>query len=244
MNNNIKIFIYSKEKESIKKLIENFENEDSFKEYYKNLGFTSDTIKALLYWKKDIDSYLEIIKNSNILEDGEYINIGNVSFKTIWTPGHTPGHLCLYSEKNNIIICGDHILPTITPNLSYFMERNPLSDYLESLRKIEKLNISLALPGHEYIFNNVHKRIMEIREHHNKRLKEILAILKDKELDAYQIASKMEWKLNTTWESVDHFQKYLAIGETLSHITYLEKEGLIEKSLRPDGKITFKRKHT
>lgn len=243
MNDNLKIFIYSKEKESIKKLIENFENEELFKEYYKSLGFTADMLKSLLYWRKDINSYLEIIKSSNTLEEGEHINIGDVSFKVIWTPGHTPGHLCLYSEKNNIIICGDHILPTITPNLSYFMERNPLLDYLNSLRKIEKLNISLVLPGHEYIFNDAYKRIREIREHHNKRLEEILTILKDKELDAYQIASKIEWKLNTTWESADPFQKYLAIGETLSHIIYLEKEGLIEKSLRPDGRITFKRKY-
>lgn len=93
---------------------------------------------------------------------------------------------------------------------------------------------------HEYIFNDVYKRIREIREHHNKRLEEILTILKDKELDAYQIASKIEWKLNTTWELADPFQKYLAIGETLSHIIYLEKEGLIEKSLRPDGRIILK----
>ncbi len=241
INKNLKIFIHAKEKDTIKKMIKDFENENMLKEYHKNLGFPNNTLKALLYWKKDLDSYLEIIKNSETLNEEEYINIGNLSFKVLWTPGHTPGHICLYLEKNNILLSGDHILPTITPNLSFFIEGDPLLDYLNSLRKIEQLNPSLILPGHEHIFNNVNKRIVEIRKHHEERLREILRILENKELNAYQIASNIEWKLGSmTWDSIDYFQKYLAISETLSHLIYLENKGLIEKTTKPDNTITFK----
>jgi hypothetical protein len=40
-------------------------------------------------------------------------------------------------------------------------------------------------------------------------------------------------------ELIDPLKKYLGIGETLSHITYLEKEGLIEKSFK-SGRIILK----
>jgi len=37
------------------------------------------------------------------------LGVGNLSLKIIYTPGHTPGSVCLYCEKENIIFTGDTI---------------------------------------------------------------------------------------------------------------------------------------
>ncbi|GAI37601.1 unnamed protein product, partial [marine sediment metagenome] len=72
-----------------------------------------------------------------ILKEGDAISIGDYLFKCIETPGHTPGHMCLYEPDKKIFISGDHILSDITPNISLFSnEENPLKEYLISLDKV------------------------------------------------------------------------------------------------------------
>ena len=39
--------------------------------------------------------------------DGEEIKVGEYSFKVIHTPGHTPGSICLYCEKEKLMFTGD-----------------------------------------------------------------------------------------------------------------------------------------
>lgn len=41
------------------------------------------------------------------LEDGEEIRVGNVGFRVIHTPGHTPGGCCFFFEKERQLITGD-----------------------------------------------------------------------------------------------------------------------------------------
>ena len=50
------------------------------------------------------------------VNDGDVLEYGGYKFRVIETPGHTPGHMCLYDEANRRLICGDHILGLITPN--------------------------------------------------------------------------------------------------------------------------------
>lgn len=41
------------------------------------------------------------------LTDGEIVHFGNSELKVIAVPGHSPGGLCFYSEKDNLLIAGD-----------------------------------------------------------------------------------------------------------------------------------------
>jgi len=41
------------------------------------------------------------------LKDGEKVNFGSESLEVIETPGHTPGSVCFYSAKNNLLFSGD-----------------------------------------------------------------------------------------------------------------------------------------
>ena len=43
------------------------------------------------------------------LNQEDIITFGESSFNILFTPGHSPGHICLYNKKNNIIISGDLI---------------------------------------------------------------------------------------------------------------------------------------
>ena len=67
------------------------------------------------------------------VREGDVLHYGGYDLQAVLTPGHTPGHMCLYDAGKKLLFCGDHILGTITPNITIELSaENPLRDYLES----------------------------------------------------------------------------------------------------------------
>ncbi len=166
----------------------------------------------------------------HILGDGDPLEFGDYHFRCIQTPGHSPGHLCLYERGKKILVSGDHLLLEITPNISVWYEgRNPLKEYLASLEKIYPLDVSLVLPGHGSLFTDHRKRIEELKVHHKERNEETLSILDGHRMDGYRISSLMKWDVEIgSWEKFPSQQKLFATGETLAHLTFLEAEGKVK----------------
>lgn len=167
----------------------------------------------------------------HILADGNRIDVGEYGFECVETPGHTLGHICLYEPGHRLLIAGDHILGDITPNIQCWSDtENPLRHYLESLDKVRRLAVDMVLPGHRSLFPNCTQRILELEKHHEQRLYEVQKILDDTPLTAYAVASRMTWDIRGTWEKFPVAQKWFATGEALSHLRYLEEEGIIRRA--------------
>lgn len=174
----------------------------------------------------------EYLFDADTVSDGDTFQIGDHTFRCLWTPGHTPGHTCLYMEKEKILFCGDHILFDITPNITMWRGvEDSLGNYLESLKKIKALDIRLALPAHRKNDMDVYERIRQIEEHHARRIHQTLSIVREKPgLNACQIGARMTWSMRgKNWDEFPIQQKWFAIGETISHLDYLMKRGLITR---------------
>src|SRR5699024_5011209 len=104
---------------------------------------------------------------NNYLDEGDIIQIGNYPYEVIFTPGHSDGLITLYNKEQKILISTDHILPKITPNISYWFhgDPNPLKSYLQSLDKIRVLDAHLVIPSHRTPFYDANSRIDEIKAH-------------------------------------------------------------------------------
>ena len=170
----------------------------------------------------------------HMLYGGEIISTGIYDLEVIWTPGHSPGHICLYEPQNKLLFCGDHILPTITSNIGYhvFSGDNPLGDYLNSLNKLVHLQVDLANPGHEDSFRDMQGRINNIFEHHTQRGIEIQRLIENKCTNSYQIARQLTWSLNLPWQEFPPLQKRFAITETIAHLEYMRWEGKVKRTLK------------
>ena len=175
------------------------------------------------------------------IHGGETIAAGTFTFRLLWTPGHSPGHVCLYEPEEKVLIAGDHILPTITPNVGSHPQsiENPLGQYLNSLNELRQLDTKLVLPGHEDPFTELKPRIDELIQHHEQRNLEILAIIKDEARTAYQIAREVIWGTGAAWQNMPFFHKRLAISETLAHLTFMADDGRL-KQLTKDGIIYYR----
>lgn len=170
--------------------------------------------------------------NAITVEDGDKICVGDYEFTCVFTPGHTPGHMCLYLEKEKLMFLGDHVLFDITPNITFWnYVDNSLLDYVESLEKIKKFKIETALPAHRKNDMDFYVRVEEILKHHQIRLDESLRIVKENPgLHAYDIGGKMQWSMRgRNWNEFPMHQKWFAVGETIAHLDYLRAEDKIYK---------------
>jgi len=176
----------------------------------------------------------------HIAKENDKITIGDYSFNCISTPGHTPGHMCLYEPRKKILISGDHILFDITPNITNWLQMaDSLREYLASLDKVYPLDVNLVLPGHRRIMNNHRSRIKELHKHHEARLKEVLDALEDGDKTAWEVASHITLDIDAeSWEKFPPPQKWFAVGETIAHLAYLETDKKIRRKIEK-GNLVF-----
>jgi glyoxylase-like metal-dependent hydrolase (beta-lactamase superfamily II) len=174
------------------------------------------------------------------LREGDPVEIGDFSFRCIQTPGHSPGHTCLYEAKKQILISGDHILSDITPNITIWPEmQDSLQEYLASLEKVFGLEVKMVLPGHRRIMHDLKGRIEALREHHKNRLDEALRVLESGGKTAWEVAPHLTWDLDIrSWEQFPPAQKWFAMGETVAHLNYLVSGGRVGSEKRL-GKWVF-----
>ncbi len=165
-----------------------------------------------------------------LLGEGDKISYGGYELRCVVTPGHTPGHTCLFEPDKKLLFSGDTILGDITPNISAWADSgNPLGQFLSSLEKLKLVDYQLVLPGHRSLIKNGLARIEELKEHHRNRLEEVIVIIKSLGFaNAYQVAQNMNWDIiANSWNDYPLMQKWFATGEALAHIRHLQHSGLI-----------------
>ncbi|ABL89026.1 beta-lactamase domain protein [Pyrobaculum islandicum DSM 4184] len=193
---------------------------------YKRHGVPADILEAFLKlhpMSRFRKAYEDIWKlNWKGVGDGEKVGCG---LEAVWTPGHTPGHT-VYVTKFGIFT-GDHVLPKITPNISWYPRPgfNPLKEYLSSLKKVDLK--TRGFPAHGDEIPNLSARVSELLKHHERRLNEILKVLQEP-LTTYQVAKRISWDAGA-FDQFNAYNKIFAIGEALSHLIYLEEAGVIRR---------------
>jgi glyoxylase-like metal-dependent hydrolase (beta-lactamase superfamily II) len=194
-------------------------------------GFPEDELQRAIEQHPGFKFSSEWVPELNILQDADIINVGEYHFRCVHTPGHSLGHTCLYEPEKKILVAGDHILIDITPNIQCWSEfQNPLKSYLESLDRVNDLDVELTLPGHRRLITDHRSRIAELKEHHSQRCNEILHIMANGNLSAYEVASRMTWDIKCDgWETFPLAQKWFATGEAIAHLRYLLEKGRIER---------------
>jgi len=162
-----------------------------------------------------------------LIDDGERPDVPGWDLSAIWTPGHTPGHLCFWEPRNRLLLTGDHVLPRITPNVSVGPQNDddPLGAFLRSLDRLDDYAPDEVLPAHEYRFDDLHRRLAELRRHHEERFREALVAIRHGHTTAWAIASRMSWSRG--WDEIEGYMRRAAVGEAVAHLRALEGRGAV-----------------
>ncbi|WP_189331098.1 MBL fold metallo-hydrolase [Actinoplanes ianthinogenes] len=164
-----------------------------------------------------------------LLGDGDLIPLAGRRVRTVWTPGHTPGHICLLEPDAGVLLTGDHLLPRISPNIG--LQRpgsSPLESFLESLDRVAAHDELEAFPAHEYRFRGIAARARQLRVHHEERCDEIVAAVQRLERPTiWQLAASLTW--SRPWDEIGPM-RVGAIAETMAHVRYLADRGALHWS--------------
>lgn len=172
-------------------------------------------------------------KFDHYFTDGEKVQFGHFDYEVIFTPGHSEGMVCFYNAEKNVLLSADHILPKITPNISYWFhgDENPLKSYLSSLESMKRLDADFVIPSHGKPFYGANARIDELLNHHAERLDETMDTIAT-ESTVYELCNRLFHKGLTIHET------RFAVGETLAHLEYLRHEGECSREMK-DGQWMY-----
>jgi glyoxylase-like metal-dependent hydrolase (beta-lactamase superfamily II) len=154
--------------------------------------------------------------------EGDHIG----DWEVLVTPGHAPGHVCLYRRSDQVLIAGDHLLPEVTPNIHLTTEMpDAVADYLSALRRVAALAVRLVLPSHGEPFTDAAGRAAELIHHHERRLAQLEGLLcVGGPADTTRLAEDLFRDVDTPAD------KLLAEMETYAHLEHLRLRGRISLS--------------
>jgi glyoxylase-like metal-dependent hydrolase (beta-lactamase superfamily II) len=172
------------------------------------------------------------------LENGTVIELPSRSLRAIHTPGHTSGHLVFHDEAGALLFAGDHVLPHITPSIGFepAITRQPLTQYLGSLRLLLTLPDALLLPAHGPAGGSTHARVGELLEHHEIRLAQMYEVAASGQVTASEVAAALPWtRRQRSLTELDPVNQLLAIAESAAHLEVLVARGQLLRSTSGAG---------
>lgn len=160
------------------------------------------------------------------LAAGDAVRMGGRDFLAIHAPGHSDGQLIFYDAADSLMLCGDQVLKSITPNIGIWpsTEPDPLGRYHESLDSLSALNVRLALPGHGSVITEWQARLSALEEHHRQRLEQTR-----RAVEGGATALEVSQKIFNFGALSEHEVRF-AVAEAMAHLEYLARRGVIEFS--------------
>jgi glyoxylase-like metal-dependent hydrolase (beta-lactamase superfamily II) len=161
----------------------------------------------------------------------EQVNDGDTlgDWEVIWTPGHDPGHICLFRADDGVLLCGDVLLPGFTPNIQPSHDgSDALAGFLASLRRLAELPVTLVLPAHGEPYTDAAGRARELIAFHEQRLETLRQAMRAGSTSLRDLR-------NTTFrlEGSNRGDRMLAAMETYAHLEHLRING--EALMSTDG---------
>lgn len=163
-----------------------------------------------------------------VLHDGDVLRVGMRSLRIVHTPGHTAGHVCVVDEDAALILTGDHVLPTINPNVGLhagMLTADPMGSYLDALERLRPFAEFTTLPAHEYAFEGLGERLDGLRSFQEQRADQILAVLAGRRCTVTETARLLVW--SRAWGDFPPTDKRLAVATTFAHLRHLEASGRV-----------------
>jgi glyoxylase-like metal-dependent hydrolase (beta-lactamase superfamily II) len=208
--------------------------------FYRGAGFTDDLLALVAERGNAYGKRVKYIPSAcRRLRDGDVLRLGPHRWQVIVGEGHAPEMACLWCEERNLLISGDQILPSISPNVSVWPnepDADPLRLFLGSLERFRRLPADcLVLPSHGRPFYGLHERIDALARHHQDRLEETREACRQP-ITAYDLLTIMFPR------ELDSHQLFFAIGESLAHLHYLAAKGQLVRETDSAGVHRFRQR--
>jgi glyoxylase-like metal-dependent hydrolase (beta-lactamase superfamily II) len=168
------------------------------------------------------------------LDEGQRLHLGGRDWIVRFGHGHAPDHATLWAEEGDLVIGGDQLLPSISPNLGVYATEpmaDPVAEWIAACRKLQPFATErqLVLPGHKLPFTGLPDRLRQMIENHDHaldRLREHLAQAPRTAAECFPPLYKRE---------IDEGTYGLALVEAVAHLNHLYHRDEVARVRREDG---------
>ena len=167
------------------------------------------------------------------ITEADRIAIGGRNWTVRMGDGHAPEHATFWSDDDELVLGGDQLLPSISPNLGVYATEpmaDPVDDWLVSCERLIQFanDRQLVLPGHKLPFRGLPFRMQQLIGNHHGALERLLTFLETPRtaVDCFVVLFKRR---------IGDAEYGLALVEAMAHVNHLYHLGKITRTRRDDG---------
>ncbi|MEY8837710.1 MBL fold metallo-hydrolase [Cribrihabitans sp. XS_ASV171] len=211
-------------------------------DYYRSAGMASEILAKRMAERpfNFSDMVYPMPLGFTRVKQGDVIAMGGRDWEVHIGNGHAPEHATFWSRDDNLVLTGDQILSSISPNIGVYATEplaDPLADWLEACERLEPLARAdhLALGGHKLPFTGLPTRMRQLIENHHHALDRLLAYLDTPKTAADCFAPLFK-------RTIGEGEYGLALVEAVAHVNHLYHIGAVTRTRREDGAWLYQRK--
>lgn len=174
------------------------------------------------------------------IQEGDVIQTAGRTWDVRIGHGHAPEHATLWSRTGDVVLGGDQLLASISPNLGVYAtepEADPVAEWLETCERLSAFakDSQLVLPGHKLPFTGLPTRMRQLIDNHHGALNRLVAALDQPRtaVDCFDILFKRR---------IGAGEYGLALVEAMAHLNHLYHAGQVTRTRRDDGAWGWQRK--
>ena len=176
------------------------------------------------------------------LVEGQQLRLGGRDWRVAMGNGHAPEHVTLWSMTDDLVIGGDQLLSSISPNLGVYPTEpgaDPVGEWLESCERFAVLAAArgrdLVLPGHKLPFTGLPHRLRQLIDSHHGALARLEAALDAAPRSAVDCFDALFRR------PIGSGEFGLAMVEAVAHVNHLAQAGRIRQVGERDGAVLWGR---
>ncbi|MBL8170441.1 MAG: MBL fold metallo-hydrolase [Acidobacteria bacterium] len=181
-------------------------------------GVPPEELEAMAGRYELIHQFADAAEDVVAYRDEQEFVFASGALRAIHTPGHTPGSSCLLRESNRLLLTGDTILKTITPNPVLNADpvdpqrRFPsLGEYLVSLARIRELAPTLLRTSHGDDVTDYEEHFHRLLKHIQERLTKVIQLVPPTGINGWEMSKLL-------FPRVESINRFLAVSEAIANL--------------------------
>jgi len=166
------------------------------------------------------------------IQEGEVIEIGGRHWDVRMGNGHAPEHATFWCHEEPLLIAGDQILSSISPNIGVYAtepDADPVAEWLEACERLSQFATEdhFVLPGHKMPFTGLPARMGQLIGNHHNALERLHEFLSEPRTAAECFVTLFK-------RPIGEGEYGLALVESMAHLNHLYHLGQATRTRRAD----------
>ena len=162
------------------------------------------------------------------LSDGERLDAGELGLEVVFTPGHSPDHVCFWHAESGTLFGGDLLIEGATVVVPGTRGGN-LKDYLDSLERVAALKPAQVLPAHGPVIDAPLALIERYIAHRYERERQVMAAIDGGAESVSEIVARV-------YPNLSGAIRLVATETVHAHLRKLVDEGRVDPSFEAESR--------